>query len=99
MSRLTIGIGAEDAGRIPTGPASPGYEPLHPRIVARYMNLEAYDWPVEMLEHRPTGVLPNLAPIGLQFRARRMKTITPQSRGATIVGGASPRFGPSYSGG
>ena len=98
MSSLTIGVGGEAMGRASTGPLSPGFEPLHPLIKAMRFNLQAYDWPVEMREHRPTGVLPNLAPVGLQFVARRIRTVTPQSRGGYPVSGASPRFGSRYAG-
>lgn len=78
---LTIGIAGENMGMAPLGVGGPGVEPLHPRIVGRWINIWQMPWTKEMLEHRAHGARPVAAPIGLFYYGRATKSVTVGARG------------------
>lgn len=99
MAGVTTGVYGAPFGRAPLGPLSPGIEPLHPYIRARFFNIQnRYSWATEMLYQRAKGVRPNLAPPNIAFKARAQRTVTPGSMGVPPVYGNALNFGPVWAG-
>ena len=100
-SGITTAVGGQVTGRPPIGPPSPGSEPLHARIVARYFNILRYPFAAEFAFHKQV-LAPYMGrgedPAGLQFVARPQRSVTPAARGVPPVPGAAPDHGYSYIG-